>query len=115
MAEEGMSSLHSWLYKPRTTVRIDTAVPWTAWLNALRRPFGGKAASSRIRIETLDRLSLGGKKSLVLIAIEGRRLLIGVGEDGAPSISALDSVGRPARPRTASRSARAIQRRKLAR
>jgi flagellar biogenesis protein FliO len=46
----------------------------------------------RTRIEVLDRLSLGGKKSLLLISIEGRRLLVGVGEEATPSISAFEKV-----------------------
>jgi flagellar biogenesis protein FliO len=63
-------------------------------VNLLRRPFAGRQADSRPRIEVLDRLALGGKKSLLLICIEGRRLLIGVGEDAAPSVSAFDVVRR---------------------
>jgi flagellar biogenesis protein FliO len=63
-------------------------------MNLLRRPFSGRQADPRPRIEVLDRLSLGGKKSLLLISIEGRRLLIGVGEDAAPSVSAFDAVRR---------------------
>ena len=89
-----MTSLQSWLSKPRATVRVDTAVSWAGWMNLLRRPFAGKQTDSRPRIEVLDRLSLGGKKSLLLISIEGRRLLIGVGEDAAPSVSAFDAVRR---------------------
>lgn len=89
-----MTPLQSWLSKPRATVRVDTAVPWAAWVNLLRRPFAGKQTDSRPRIEVLDRLSLGGKKSLLLISIEGRRLLIGVGEDAAPSVSAFGAVRR---------------------
>ena len=77
-----MTFLQNWLSKPRATVRIDTAVPWAAWMKVLRRPFTGKQDDMRARIEVLDRLSLGGKKSLLLISIDGRRLLVGVGEDG---------------------------------
>lgn len=89
-----MTSLQNWLSKPRTTVRIDTTPRWADWMKLLRRPFAGRQAESRPRIQVLDRLSLGGKKSLLLIAIEGRRLLVGVGEDAAPSVSALDEVRR---------------------
>src|ERR1700733_12408464 len=89
-----MTFLQSWLSKPRATVRIDTAVPWTAWTKFLRRPFIGRRDDMRTRIEVLDRLSLGGKKSLLLISIEGRRLLVGVGEDAVPSVSAFDGVRR---------------------
>lgn len=91
-----MTPLQSWLSKPRATVRVDATVPWTAWIKALRRPFSVKQIDSRPRIEVLDRLSLGGKKSLLLIAIEGRRLLVGVGENTAPSISALEEIKRVA-------------------
>jgi flagellar biogenesis protein FliO len=81
-----MTPLQSWLSKPRATVRIDTVVPWAAWMKMLRRPFGSGKPDFRPRIEVLDRLALGGKKSLLLISIENRRLLVGVGEDAAPSI-----------------------------
>lgn len=87
-----MTSLQNWLSKPRTTVRIDATVRWAAWMKLLRRPFSNGQADLRPRIEVLDRLSLGGKKSLLLISIEGRRLLVGVGEDAAPSVSGLDDV-----------------------
>jgi flagellar biogenesis protein FliO len=89
-----MTALQNWLSKPRTTVRIDTTVRWAGWMKLLRRPFSGRQADLRPRIEVLDRLSLGGKKSLLLISIEGRRLLVGVGEDAAPSVSGLDEVCR---------------------
>jgi flagellar biogenesis protein FliO len=81
-----MTSLQSWLSKPRATVRIDTVVPWAAWMKMLRRPFGSGKPDLRPRIEVLDRLALGGKKSLLLISIEDRQLLVGVGEDATPSI-----------------------------
>ena len=87
-----MTFLQSWLSRPRATVRIDTAVPWTAWTKFLRRPFTRKHNDMRTRIEVLDRLSLGGKKSLLLISIEGRRLLVGVGEEATPSISTFEKV-----------------------
>jgi hypothetical protein len=81
-----MKSLQSWLSRPRATVRIDTTIPWSGWIKILRRPFGSGKPDVRPRIEVLDRLALGGKKSLLLIAIEERRLLIGVGENAAPSL-----------------------------
>jgi flagellar biogenesis protein FliO len=68
-------------------------------MKLLRRPFLSRQADLRPRIEVLDRLSLGGKKSLLLISIEGRRLLVGVGEDAAPSVSRLDEVGSVGRSR----------------
>jgi hypothetical protein len=91
MAEEGMTPLQTWLSKPRATVRIDTAVRWGAWMKVLRRPFGSGKPELRPRIEVLDRLALGGKTSLLLISIENRRLLVGVGEDAAPSIVHFES------------------------
>jgi hypothetical protein len=115
VAEEGMTTLQAWLCKPRATIHVDATFPWVAWMKALRCPFSGRHADSRPRIEVLDRLSLGGKKSLLLIAIEGRRLLVGVGEGAAPSISTLDEVRRlvPSGPR--SRSARTLRGRKAVR
>jgi flagellar biogenesis protein FliO len=73
-------------------------------MNLLRRPFAGRQADARPRIEVLDRLSLGGKKSLLLISIEGRRLLVGVGEDAAPSVSTFDVVRRVGSSRAVLRS-----------
>jgi len=55
-------------------------------MKVLRRRFSGGKAETGPRIEVLDRLSLGGKKSLLLVSIEDRHLLVGVGEDAAPSI-----------------------------
>lgn len=93
-----MTSLQTWLTRPRTSVRIDTTVRWSAWLNILRRPFTSKRSNSaRPRFEVLDRLALGGKKSLLLVSIEGHRLLVGVGEEAAPSISRLDVLQRVSR------------------
>jgi flagellar biogenesis protein FliO len=86
-----MTPLQSWLSRPRASVRIDTTVPWAAWMRLLRRPFGSGKPDLRPRIEVLDRLALGGKKSLLLIAIDDRRLLVGVGEDAAPSIVHFES------------------------
>jgi flagellar biogenesis protein FliO len=110
-----MTTLQAWLSKPRATVRVDRTVPWAAWMQILRRPFRGRHDESRPRIEVLDRLSLGGKKSLLLIAIEGRRLLVGVGETATPSISAFDAVrGLPA-SRLYSRAPRTLRSRRTAR
>jgi flagellar biogenesis protein FliO len=110
-----MTSLQGWLSKPRATVRIDSTVSWSAWMKLLRRPFASRQADPRPRIEVLDRLSLGGKKSLLLISIEGRRLLIGVGEDAAPSVSALDEMRRVGPSRTASVRPRTIRGRRTVR
>jgi flagellar biogenesis protein FliO len=109
-----MTSLQGWLNKPRATVRVDTTFPWGAWLKVLRRPFGRRDADLRPRIDVLDRLSLGGKKSLLLISIEGRRLLVGVGEDAAPSVSTFGKVRRIASSRAHPRS-RALNARRTVR
>lgn len=101
-----MTPLQRWLSKPRTRVRIDATLPWTAWTKMLRRPFGNSTPDSRPRIEVLDRLSLGGKKSLLLIAIAERHLLVGVGEDAAPSIVGFESRCQSAAPESSPRSRR---------
>jgi Flagellar biosynthesis protein, FliO len=110
-----MTSLQAWLSKPRATVRVDRTVPWSAWMKALRRPFSSRQADTRPRIEILDRLSLGGKKSLLLIAIEGRRLLVGVGEDAAPSILVFDGMARSSPSRPSTRSPRIFRGRRMSR
>jgi flagellar biogenesis protein FliO len=110
-----MTFLQTWLSKPRATVRIDTAVPWAGWMKLLRRPFTGKQDDMRTRIEVLDRLSLGGKKSLLLITIEGRRLLVGVGEDATPSISTLEDVRGLSSSRPPSRNRRTLRPRRMVR
>src|SRR4051812_49738328 len=104
-----MTLLQSWLSKPRATVRVDTTVRWGGWMKVLRRRFTSKQNDMRTRIEVLDRLSLGGKKSLLLISIEGRRLLVGVGEDGTPSISAFEGLRGPSLSRLPSRTRRALR------
>jgi flagellar biogenesis protein FliO len=110
-----MTFLQTWLSKPRATVRIDTAVPWAGWMKLLRRPFTGKQDDMRTRIEVLDRLSLGGKKSLLLITIEGRRLLVGVGEDATPSISTLEDARGISSSRLPSRNRRTLRPRRVVR
>lgn len=98
------------------------AISWATWIqSALRLPLRTKPIEVRERIELLDRMSLGGKKALLLVAIDGRRLLVGVGEEGAPSISSLDagacvprtsrnfSNGQPARRMRRGRSLRSVQ------
>lgn len=110
-----MTPLQAWLSKPRATVRVDRTVPWAAWMEVLLRPFSGRHAASRPRIEVLDRLSLGGKKSLLLIAIEGRRLLVGVGEGAAPSISTFEEDRRLSASGLRSRTSRRFHGRRMAR
>ncbi len=110
-----MTPLQAWLCKPRATVRVDRAVPWASWMKVLRRQFSSTRIDSRPRIEVLDRLSLGGKKSLLLIAIGGRRLLVGVGEGAAPSISTFDEVHRVSASDPRSRTTRRFRGRKMAR
>ena len=107
-----MTSLQVWLSKPRAAIRVDRTVPWAGWMKVLRRSFSSRHADTRPRIEVIDRLSLGGKRSLLLIAIEGRRLLVGVGENAAPSISVFDEV---TRSRPSSRPARILRSRRTAR
>jgi flagellar biogenesis protein FliO len=84
-------------------------------MKLLRRRFSGRQADLRARIEVLDRLSLGGKKSLLLISIEGRRLLVGVGEDAAPSVSGLDKVCRTGSSRVSSVKARKVRGKRIVR
>jgi len=79
---------------------------------ALRLPLRGKRNDARQRIELLDRLSLGGKKALLLVIIDGRRLLVGVGEDGAPSISTLDNMARIPQTDADSAAARRVRNRR---
>jgi flagellar biogenesis protein FliO len=110
-----MRFLQNWLSKPRATVRIDTTVPWTGWMKLLRRPFTGKQDDMRTRIEVLDRLSLGGKKSLLLISIGGRRLLVGVGEDATPSISTFEDVRGLSSSPLLSRNRRTLRARRMVR
>jgi flagellar biogenesis protein FliO len=110
-----MTPLQNWLSKPRTTVRIDTTVRWGGWMKLLQRPFSGRQADLRPRIEVLDRLSLGGKKSLLLISIEGRRLLVGVGEDATPSVSGLDEVHRAGSSRISPVKARKVRGKRIVR
>jgi flagellar biogenesis protein FliO len=115
MAEEGMIFFQSWLNKPRATVRINASIPWASWMKFLRRPFTGAQGEMRTRIEVLDRLSLGGKKSLLLISIDGRRLLVGVGEDATPSVSMLEEVRPLSSWQPASRNRRALRAKRMVR
>ena len=107
-----MTSLQTWLSKPRATVRIDSSARWGAWIKALRRPFTGSGNRQHDRMQVLDRLSLGGKKALLLVVIDGRRFLVGLGDEAAPSVSALHGLPatNPAQPRA--RAAHVLSRRK---
>jgi flagellar biogenesis protein FliO len=92
---------------------VQSPASWFAWMRAaLRFPVRMKRSDARSRIELLDRLSLGGKRALLLVAIDGCRLLVGVGEDGAPAISTLDKVARIPGTGTRSSAARPIRRRR---
>lgn len=84
-----MTALQTWLAKPIANVCIDAAVPWKSWIGFLRHLSPCKPKSATPRLEVLDRLSLGGKKSLLLVSVEGRRLLVGVADGAAPSITQL--------------------------
>ena len=107
-----MSTLADWLTKPRATVRVEATVPWGTWMKTLRESFARRSAERRARIEILTRLSLGGKKSLLLISVEGSRMLVAVGEEGAPTLVKLGgSAGRLAGPGGRSRSLRVSRRR----
>lgn len=85
-----MSTLQAWLTKPRASVRIDTASRFGGWFQLFRHLSAGKRKSERPRLEVIDRLSLGGKKSLLLVSIESRRFLVALSETGVPSITRLD-------------------------
>jgi Flagellar biosynthesis protein, FliO len=86
-----MSTLGNWLPNGGTAVDTQSASPWSGWMQTLKLHFSGQRGKDRTRIEVLDRVSLGGKKSLVLISVDGRRMLVGVGEEAAPTISPLDA------------------------
>jgi hypothetical protein len=91
-----MTVLQRWLHRPCATIRFDTAVEWPGWTRRLRGIFlGRRRALDGSRLEVLDRLSLGGKRSLTLVAAGGRQILVASGESDAPSMREL-------RPRAAS-------------
>jgi flagellar biogenesis protein FliO len=107
-----MSTLAQWLSKPRATVRVETPAPWAVWIEALRGSFTRRRAERRARIEVLARLALGGKKSLLLISVEGSRMLVAVGEEGAPTLVKLSRSPLSVAPvRGRSKSLRAARRR----
>jgi flagellar biogenesis protein FliO len=108
-----MSTLAEWLTKPRATVRVEAPAPWAAWMKALRGSLVRRSTERRARIEVLARLGLGGKKSLLLISVEGSRMLVAVGEDGAPTLVKLGRSPMSVAPvRSRSKSLR-VGRRKL--
>jgi flagellar biogenesis protein FliO len=59
-------------------------------MKVLRQLSPGTRKHAAPRLQVLDRLSLGGKKSLLLISVRGQHLLVGVGDAAAPSITRLD-------------------------
>lgn len=57
----------------------------------LGRILAGRRLTQKTRLAVLDRVSLGQKSSLVLVEVDGSRMLVGVGADGSPSIMPLRS------------------------
>lgn len=93
-----MTALQRWLHRPCATIRFDTAVEWPGWTRRLRGIFlGRRRALDGSRLEVLDRLSLGGKRSLTLVAAGGRQILVASGETDSPSMLELGPRGTPAR------------------
>jgi flagellar protein FliO/FliZ len=69
-----------------------------AWL-VRRGAFGslGRKGPSAMRIETA--LPLGERRSLMLVSVEGRRLLLGLTPQQVTMVTELTSAGEPASPR----------------
>lgn len=75
----------------------------TVW--ALRRATDARRGKAALQVESA--LSLGDKRSLVIVAVEGRRLLVGVSPGSVSLVTELDatfqetlsqSIGQPDRP-----------------
>ena len=86
-----MTPLQTWLARPRASVRIDTSFRWGGWMKVLRQLSPGTRKHAGQRLQVLDRVSLGGKKSLLLVSVRGQHLLVGVGDAAAPSVTRLDA------------------------
>lgn len=84
---------------------------WRRWMKAaLQLPLRSRTSLPEETIRLLDRLPLGGRKALLLVAVDGDRFLVGLGEDGAPAVTPLRQSaaakaqrGRALRSRTAQR------------
>jgi flagellar biogenesis protein FliO len=85
------------------------ALAWFVLGALARRGIGvGSRAASAPRLQVLERLSLGPRRQLYLVRAEGRVLLLGAGDTGAPALLAELGSERPSEPapsRVASRSA----------
>ena len=80
--------------EPKAEPAAAAAMPWARWVRAaLQLPLHKRQKDAAERIELLDRLSLGGRKALLLVAVSGRQMLVGVGEDGPRSITSLNECG----------------------
>jgi flagellar protein FliO/FliZ len=74
-----------------TTVIVVGVLALAAW--ALRRSMGsGRAGGKRVAIETA--VSLGERRSLVIVTVEGRRLLLGVAPGHINLVTELDADDR---------------------
>ena len=60
-------------------------------MKVLRQFCHGTRKHTGPRLQVLDRVSLGGKKSLLLVFVRGQHLLVGVGDAATPSITRLDA------------------------
>lgn len=70
------------------------AVAWLVLRFAASRGLGKNARGKRL--EVIERLSIDPQRSLLIVRVDQRRLLIGVGSGAAPQlVTELDSAGAP--------------------
>ena len=65
------------------------------WLTAVRTRFARIKTRDDVGVEVIDRLSLGGRKSLLLVALDHRRFVVAVSGEQVPAVTELShtSVG----------------------
>lgn len=61
--------------------------PAAGWIAAVCLRFARSKREDEIGMEVIDRLSLGGRKSLLLIALEQRRFVVAVSGEQVPAVT----------------------------
>ena len=66
--------------------------PLAGWLATVCLRFARSKRRDEIGMEVIDRLSLGGRKSLLLVALEDRRFVVAVSGEQVPAVTELSQA-----------------------
>lgn len=72
----------------RTQAHASVIAGWAGWL--LQRI--GRQGKPEVRLRLVQRIAIAPRQSLSLVEVEGRRILLATGADGAPAFYPLDDL-----------------------